>query len=52
MRNFINKLKHPIENHKSAAWANIETAKPVSNVAEPSELQVKNAKDFVEDNEK
>lgn len=52
MRNFLNKLKHPIENHKTAAWSNIETAKSVSNVAEPSEMQARNAKEYVDQNEK
>lgn len=42
----------PIENQKTAAWANIENAKPVSNVAEPSHMQIKNAKEYVDENEK
>lgn len=42
----------PIEKHDSAAWANIETQKPVSKVAIPSELEVDNAKDYVDTNQK
>jgi hypothetical protein len=49
------KNKHmamPIEKHDTAAWANIEQTKPVSNVTIPSELQVRNAKEHVDSNEK
>lgn len=42
----------PIEKHDTAAWANIEKTKPVSNVAIPSETEVKNAKEWVDGNEK
>jgi hypothetical protein len=42
----------PIERHDTAAWANIESMKPVSNVTLPSELQVTNAKEHVDSNEK
>jgi hypothetical protein len=45
-------FKKPLENHKTAAWANIETTKSVSNVAEPNQMQTKNAKDYVDENEK
>lgn len=45
-------FKKPLENHKTAAWANIETTKSVSNVAEPNKMQTKNAKDYVDENEK
>ncbi|HEX2986255.1 MAG TPA: DUF3787 domain-containing protein [Caproiciproducens sp.] len=44
--------KKPIENHKTAAWANVEKAKQVSNVAEPSNMQIANAKEYVDENEK
>lgn len=49
------KEKHiamPIEKHNTAAWANIEETKPVSNVTIPSEIQVRNAKEHVDTNEK
>lgn len=42
----------PIEKHDTAAWANIEKTLPVSGVAEPSDLQVRNAKDYVDANQK
>jgi hypothetical protein len=51
----IYKEKHlamPIEKHDTAAWANIEQTKPVSNVTIPSEIQVRNAKEHVDTNEK
>jgi hypothetical protein len=42
----------PIEKHDTAAWANIEKTKDVSKVTIPSELQVGNAKEHVDSNEK
>lgn len=42
----------PIEKHETAAWANIEETKPVSNVTIPSENETQNAKDWVDSNEK
>ncbi len=45
-------MSRPIENHKTAAWANIEDLYPVSNVARPDEDQVINAKEYVDTNEK
>jgi hypothetical protein len=45
-------VKIPIENHENAAWANIEKTKPVSNVTMPDELQVRNAKEYVDTNQK
>lgn len=45
-------MAKPIENHESAAWANIEEQKPVSNVTIPSELEVRNAKEYVDTNQK
>lgn len=52
-----NKIKEkfmsiPIENHETAAWANIEEQKPVSKVTIPSELEVRNAKEYVDTNQK
>jgi len=49
------KEKHmsvPIENHDTAAWANASGLKPVSKVNIPDEVQVKNAKEYVDSNEK
>lgn len=42
----------PIENHATAAWANIEKTKPVSRVAIPNDNEVRNAKDYVDANQK
>lgn len=42
----------PVENQKTAAWANIEKTKKESNVAVPDVSQVQNAKDYVDENEK
>ena len=49
------KEKHmgvPIEKHDTAAWANIEKDKPDSQVTIPSNIQVRNAKEHVDSNEK
>ncbi|MBU3073043.1 CDIF630_02480 family spore surface protein [Clostridium estertheticum] len=42
----------PIEKHDTASWANISDQKPVSKVPIPSELEVNNAKDWVDDENK
>jgi hypothetical protein len=42
----------PIEKHDTAAWSNIEATKPVSKVTVPNEIQVRNAKEYVDTNEK
>jgi hypothetical protein len=42
----------PIEQHTTAAWANIEKLKEVSNVAIPNKLEVGNAKEWVDSNQK
>lgn len=42
----------PIENHETAAWANIETLKEGSRVFIPNETEVRNAKEWVDSNEK
>ncbi|ODA42838.1 DUF3787 domain-containing protein [Desulfosporosinus sp. BG] len=42
----------PIEQHTTAAWANIERTKEISNVAIPSEVEVGNAKEWVDSNQK
>jgi pyruvate/2-oxoglutarate dehydrogenase complex dihydrolipoamide dehydrogenase (E3) component len=47
--NFKNKnQKTPIEKHNSAAWANQEKLKNISNVSISNEIQVENAKDYVD----
>ncbi|QZY55028.1 CDIF630_02480 family spore surface protein [Crassaminicella profunda] len=51
-RNKLNKNTKPIENHKTAPWANIEDLKSQSRVPIPNELEVENAKEWVDDNEK
>ncbi|HWQ40971.1 MAG TPA: DUF3787 domain-containing protein [Desulfosporosinus sp.] len=45
-------MQRPIEQHTTAAWANIEKLKKVSNVAIPSEVEVGNAKEWVDSNQK
>ncbi|NLK72893.1 MAG: DUF3787 domain-containing protein [Clostridiales bacterium] len=45
-------MAKPIESHETAAWANIESLYPESKVSKPSDMQVENAKDFVDTNEK
>jgi hypothetical protein len=42
-------FKKPIENHKTAAWANIEEKKKISGAAKPSEIQTGNAKAYVDE---
>ncbi|MDF2884771.1 MAG: hypothetical protein K0R54_5341 [Clostridiaceae bacterium] len=42
----------PIEKHNTAAWADVDETKEISNVTIPSEDEVKNAKDWVDANEK
>ncbi len=44
--------KTPIEQHDTAAWADIETLKPESQVTVPRESQVENSKEWVDTNEK
>ena len=49
------KEKHmavPIENNDTAAWANVSKKKPVSKVNIPDEVQVRNAKEYVDTNQK
>nr|WP_065079593.1 DUF3787 domain-containing protein [Clostridium ragsdalei] len=45
-------MELPIEKHDTAAWANIHKEKSVSKVPVPSEFDVKNAKEYVDSNEK
>ena len=44
--------KQPIEKHDTAAWADVKTKKPESNVTIPSDFAMENAKDWVDSNEK
>ncbi len=44
--------RKPIENHKTAAWANIYKEKKNSHVTIPSEDEVINAKEYVDENRK
>lgn len=47
-----NQQPQPIEQHTTAAWANIENLKEISNVAIPSDAEVGDAKDWVDSNQK
>lgn len=43
----------PVEKHETAAWTSkFESLKPVSNVGIPGELEIRNAKEYVDSNEK
>jgi hypothetical protein len=42
----------PVENHYTAAWANIEKTKFISQVTQPSEIEADYAKEWVEENQK
>ncbi len=46
------KVSTPIENHKTASWANIEKLKNTSRVPIPSKFEVENAKGWVDENQK
>lgn len=45
-------MLRPIEQHTTAAWANIEKLEGIAKVPIPSEIEVENAKDWVDENEK
>lgn len=45
-------MANPIEKHDTAAWSNTEKSKHESRVTMPSETQVRNAKEYVDSNEK
>ncbi len=45
-------ISKPVEKHETAAWADIEKVKPVTNVSMPNESSVRDAKDHVDSNEK
>jgi hypothetical protein len=42
----------PIEKHDTAAWTNHIKTKPVSRVIIPEEVDVRNAKEYVDTNQK
>lgn len=42
----------PIESHETAAWANIEELKAESRVPIPNDVEVENAKKWVDKNQK
>lgn len=42
----------PIENNDTAAWANAKKMKPESKVNIPDEVQIRNAKEYVDTNQK
>ena len=44
--------REPVEKHDTAAWASIESLKPVTRVHQPGETEVKDAKDYVDSNQK
>lgn len=47
-----NSCETPVEKHDTAAWANIEEVKDISHVSIPNQSEVRNAKDWVDSNEK
>ena len=44
--------KKPVEQHDTAAWANTESRHEISKVNIPNDIQVRNAKAYVDSNEK
>ncbi|MCW3489442.1 DUF3787 domain-containing protein [Dethiobacter alkaliphilus] len=42
----------PIEKHDTAAWADIEDMKAISQVNLPAEEDIRNAKEYVDTNQK
>ncbi|HHX78079.1 MAG TPA: DUF3787 domain-containing protein [Firmicutes bacterium] len=46
------KIKEPVEKHYTAAWADMDKKKPVTKVNLPSEEDVRNAKEYVDSNQK
>jgi hypothetical protein len=49
---FRKRPKKPVENQKTAAWANMEKISRETNVSSPSLMQTINAKEHVDENEK
>ncbi|MFW6264991.1 MAG: CDIF630_02480 family spore surface protein [Bacillota bacterium] len=46
------KMETPIENHQTAAWANIQNLEGQARVFDPADQGVEDAKEYVDDNEK
>ncbi|MCT4594636.1 MAG: DUF3787 domain-containing protein [Anaeromicrobium sp.] len=46
------KIRKPVENHETAPWANIENLKGEGKIPTPATLEVDNAREWVEQNEK
>ena len=45
-------IKLPTEKHTTASWANNSTQKRITEVNIPDEIEVRNAKEWVDTNEK
>lgn len=45
-------METPIENHQTAAWANIQNLEGQARVFDPADQGVEDAKEYVDDNEK
>lgn len=45
-------MAQPIEKHNTAAWADIEEIKQKTKVTIPHEVDVRNAKEYVDTNQK
>ncbi len=46
------RCKKPVENHKTAAWSDIERVNQLSRASHPSLAQIYHAKEYVDENEK
>ncbi|NLM46429.1 MAG: DUF3787 domain-containing protein [Firmicutes bacterium] len=46
------RMESPVERHDTAAWANLEDMKPVSKVNMPDEIDILNAKEYADSNQK
>ncbi|HHX73801.1 MAG TPA: DUF3787 domain-containing protein [Firmicutes bacterium] len=46
------RMASPVERHDTAAWAEMEDMKPVSKVNLPDEIDILNAKEYVDSNQK
>jgi len=45
-------IRKPVEKHSTAAWADVESTKRISNVPRPDVSMIENAKEYVDENEK
>lgn len=45
-------MAKPVENHQTAAWANIETKRKIAQTTIPTALDTEFAKEWVEENQK